>query len=124
MNVKNAISWFEIPVSDYERAINFYESVFDTRLQRESIDEVNYAIFSAEEPAVSGALIKADFQQPSEQGSLVYLNAEGVMDDVIERAQALGAKVYIPKTYIGDPGYIAHIGDSEGNKIALHSHAE
>ncbi len=124
MNVKNAINWFEIPVSDYERAINFYESVFDTRLQRESMDEVNYAIFPAEEPAVAGALIKADFQQPGEQGSLVYLNAEGVMDDVIERAQALGAKVYIPKTYIGDPGYIAHISDSEGNKIALHSHTE
>lgn len=121
MNVKNVINWFEIPVSDYERAINFYEEVFDIELKKEMMDGVELAIFPAEDAAIAGALMKSDFQQPGEQGSLVYLNVEGKMDEVINRAQKQGAKVYFPKTLIGDPGYIAHISDSEGNKIALHS---
>ena len=123
MTIQNVINWFEIPVSDYERAINFYETVLDIKLHRENMNDIDYALFSEEEPAVAGALIKADFQQPSEHGSLVYLNVEGNMDAVVERAKALGAKVFFPKTHIGDPGYIAHISDSEGNKIALHSHS-
>jgi len=124
MTLKNTINWFEIPVSDYERAINFYESMLDIKLARENMNDIDYALFPADEIAISGALIKADFQKPSEQGSLVYLNVEGMMDAAIERAQAQGSNVFFPKTHIGEPGYIAHISDSEGNKIALHSMAE
>ena len=121
MTIRHITNWFEIPVSDFERAINFYESMLGIKLKRESMGDIDYALFPADEPAVAGALIKADFQQPSEQGSLVYLNVEGMMDAVIERALAQGSKVFFPKTHLGEPGYIAHIGDSEGNKIALHS---
>ncbi len=121
MKLKNAINWFEIPVSDLERAIKFYEKVLDIQLKREKVDECELAIFPADEEAIAGALIKTDFLQPSEQGCLVYLNVEGMMDAVIERAQAQGSSVLLAKTHIGDPGYIAHINDSEGNKIALHS---
>jgi predicted enzyme related to lactoylglutathione lyase len=70
---------------------------------------------------VGGALIKADFLTPGEKGSVVYLNVEGMMDDVLQRAQAQGVKILFPKTHIGEPGYIAHIADSEGNRIGLHS---
>jgi uncharacterized protein len=124
MNIKNAINWFEIPVDDYQRAIDFYENVFDITLVREKMNDIDFAMFPADDEAVAGALVKAEFLQPGEQGSLVYLNVEGMMDRVIERAQAQGSNVFFPKTYIGEPGYIAHISDSEGNKIALHSHAE
>ncbi|VAW59923.1 hypothetical protein MNBD_GAMMA11-3376 [hydrothermal vent metagenome] len=124
MKLKNAINWFEIPVSDFERAIKFYEKVLDIQLKREKMDGINLAIFPADEEAIAGALVKVDFLQPGEQGCLVYLNVEGMMDGVIERAQSQGSSVFLAKTHIGDPGYIAHISDSEGNKIALHSHKE
>lgn len=119
--MKNAINWFEIPVNDFDRAIDFYEHILDTRLQRETMDGINMAIFPYSENTVSGALVKADFLTPSEQGSVVYLNAEGIMDDVLDRAQKKGSKTLLPKTAIGENGFIAHISDSEGNKIALHS---
>jgi predicted enzyme related to lactoylglutathione lyase len=48
---------------------------------------------------------------------------EGFMDQAIERATAEGSSLFYPKTPIGENGYIAHLSDSEGNKIALHSMA-
>lgn len=119
--MKNAINWFEIPVDDLQRATHFYESILDIKLQKESMDNVDMALFPMDETSVSGALAKADFMSPSDQGSIVYLNVEGIMDQVLERAEGLGSKVFFPKTSIGENGYIAHISDSQGNKIALHS---
>ena len=29
----NAVTWFEIPTTDFERATNFYESVLDVKLR-------------------------------------------------------------------------------------------
>ena len=121
MNLVNAVNWFEIPVSDYERAISFYEGMLDVALKRESMNDIDFAVFPADETAIAGALIKVDFQQPSEHGCLVYLNVEGKMDVAIERALAQGSIVFFPKTHIGENGYIAHISDSEGNKIGFHS---
>ncbi|HED33145.1 MAG TPA: VOC family protein [Gammaproteobacteria bacterium] len=124
MKLKNAINWFEIPVNNYERAIDFYETVLDIQLKREKMEDVDFAIFPADETAIAGALIKADFQKPDKQGCLVYLNAEGMMDEAIQRAKQKGGDVYMGKTSIGENGYIPHISDSEGNKIALHSMTE
>ncbi|VAW62526.1 hypothetical protein MNBD_GAMMA09-3759 [hydrothermal vent metagenome] len=124
MRLKNAINWFEIPVSNYERAIDFYEVVMDVQLKREKMGDIDLAIFPADEEGIAGALIKADFQKPDQKGCLVYLNAEGMLDEVMKRAMQKGGDVYMEKTGIGENGFIAHIGDSEGNKIALHSMTE
>jgi len=123
MTLKNAINWFEIPVDDYERAVEFYENILQLDLKREVMDGFDIAVFPADEAGVGGSLIKADFLKPSETGSVVYLNVEGMIDGVLQRAQAQGVAILFPKTHIGEPGYIAHIADSEGNRIGLHSMA-
>ncbi len=121
--VKNAINWFEIPVTDLDRAAEFYKYMMSTELERTSMDGMDLAIFPYDEKSVAGALIKADFLTPASSGSVVYLNAEGILDDAIARAEEKGASVVIPKTDIGEAGFIAHIIDSEGNKVGLHSMA-
>ncbi len=121
---KHAINWFEIPVTNLPRAIEFYQDILGIEFKQEQMDGVELAIFPADETGIAGALIKAEFLQPGDQGCLVYLNVEGMMDDVISKAQARGVNLFLEKTHIGEPGYIAHIGDSEGNKIALHSKTE
>ena len=121
---KNAINWFEIPVTDLPRAIEFYEHMLGCSLQQASMGGMDVAIFPYDEGAVSGNLVKDANLSPSDNGSIVYINANGILDAAIERASSKGAKVAVPKTHIGDPGYIAHIIDSEGNKIGLHSFTE
>jgi predicted enzyme related to lactoylglutathione lyase len=121
--MKNAINWFEIPVTDMPRAIDFYQNMLQVQLKQETMDGIEMAIFPYDDKNVSGCLVKADFLQPGDCGSLVYLNVEGFMDQAIERATAEGSSLLFPKTSIGENGYIAHLSDSEGNKIALHSMA-
>ena len=119
--IQNAINWFEIPVSDLDRAVKFYESVFEVSLHRDTMDVIELAVFPFQEGTVSGALIKCDFLQPSATGSLVYFNVNNKLDQTLVLAKENNAEIFLPKTDIGKNGIIAHIGDTEGNKIALHS---
>jgi predicted enzyme related to lactoylglutathione lyase len=56
-------------------------------------------------------------------GTLVYFTAHsGDLDNELGRVENAGGKVFQPKTLISDDvGYMAVIGDTEGNRIALHS---
>ncbi|MFK7994025.1 MAG: VOC family protein [Granulosicoccus sp.] len=118
---KNAINWFEIPVSDLARATNFYESLLQVTLSQESMNGMDMAIFPYSEGTVTGALVSAPFLSPSNIGSVVYLNAEGMFDEALARAVEHGAEVALPKMDIGPNGVIAHIIDTEGNRVGLHS---
>jgi predicted enzyme related to lactoylglutathione lyase len=52
---------------------------------------------------------------------MIYLNANGRLDDAIAAVMANGGKVIKPKHPIGPFGFRAVIIDSEGNRVALHS---
>jgi predicted enzyme related to lactoylglutathione lyase len=119
-NTKNAINWFEIPVADMERAVRFYEAVFATVLQREVFGGHDHAIFRAPEPAVAGALVKSPELQPSAAGARIYLDTRGELDACLARVPGAGGAVIVPKTDIGDPGFIAIVRDTEGNAVGLH----
>lgn len=118
----NPVFHFEIPVTDMERAIRFYETVFETSLSRESVDGHDMAFFprAADKPGASGALAKGDVYVPSKTGPIIYFDVADI-DAVLERATRRGAKVLYPKKHIGDAGYVAEIEDSEGNRIALNA---
>lgn len=51
-------------------------------------------------------------------GRLVYCEDVG---NELGRVEHSGGKVLMPKTSIGENGFIAHFMDTEGNRIGLHS---
>lgn len=53
--VGNAV-WFEIPSSNFERAVKFYEAVFQVTLRREKIGG-DLAVFPGGEDSVNGAVV-------------------------------------------------------------------
>jgi predicted enzyme related to lactoylglutathione lyase len=116
----NPALYFEIPVSDMQRAINFYERVFGFDFELEDIHGNQMALmpFDIDGSGISGALAKGEIYQPSQQGTLIYLRTESI-DNTLERAELLGAKVLFPKTKAGEYSYVAEIEDSEGNRIGL-----
>ncbi len=116
----NVVNWFEIPTANLDRAVAFYESMLGTRLKREVFGGTPHAMFLGEENA-AGALIQDAKRKPSLEGSLVYLNARKDIDGCIDRAAKAGGRVVLPKTDIGDPGFIAIVADTEGNHVALHT---
>lgn len=124
--MKNAISWFEIPTTDIERAQKFYEAIFQIKLAPLETDNFKMRMFPLDDPmnGVGGTLVKTDgFHIPSAtDGPLIYLNGNPDVQIILDRIEAAGGKITVPKTNISDEyGYMAVFIDTEGNRIALHS---
>ncbi len=117
------VGWFEIPVTNMERAVAFYESVFNSKIAVQDFGGVVMGWFpnAVDAPGASGSLIKNEAYIPSEKGSLVYFSSEDVQIE-LDRVDAAGGTVRQGKTQISpEHGFMAVIIDSEGNRIALHS---
>ena len=112
-------TYFEIPVTDLDRAQRFYADVLGYSLEREEIDGYAMAVFpDSEGSAANGALACGDVYVPTKQGSLVYLNVPSI-DAVLERVAALGRTPLLGKQEADGHGFIAEIEDSEGNRVGL-----
>lgn len=116
----NLVHYFEIPVSDLDRATIYYERVLGIKMERATIDGYEMALFPYVEgqPGSSGALAKGDVYVPSRNGPILYFTVADI-DAALARAQAAGSKILFPKKDIGDAGYVAEVEDSEGNRLAL-----
>ena len=119
---KDAVNWFELYVTDFNRAKRFYESALQTSLQECEMESCRMGMFSFDNASgVGGAITKMDGVSPGAGGTLVYLNVEGDLDGVLMRIPSAGGSVVKPRTPIGEHGFIAVIKDSEGNAVGLHS---
>jgi uncharacterized protein len=116
----STISWFEIPTSDFPRAIRFYETIFASPLQHLA-DWPNLAIFPYQRPGVSGALAIGEGHRPSPDGVVIYLVCDGRIDEVLGRVAGAGGKIVEPKNHLPGVGWVAQILDSEGNRVGLHA---
>ena len=122
----NMVGWFEIPVTNMERAMKFYETIMDIKLSRNQMGPLDMAWFPWVEDGkgASGSLVyHPDHYKPSMDGTLVYLTTQtGDLQDELARVEKAGGKVIQPKTLIAEGyGYMAIFIDTEGNRMALHS---
>lgn len=125
MKKLNPIGWFEIPVSDLDRAERFYQNVFRVTLARQP--EQNGIIMSwfpmeQDAPGATGSLVLSNYYQAAgdRTGVVVYFTAPD-LDEALLRVEAEGGSVLVPKKDIGEYGLIAWVKDTEGNTIALHA---
>jgi uncharacterized protein len=127
MEIKhNVVGWFEIPVNDMERAIRFYETVFEMKFTRQQMGGEDMAFFPWVENSVGagGSLVHhPEHYKPSSDGVVVYFTAfSGDVSIELGRVEIAGGTVLLTKTLIApEIGYMALFLDTEGNRIALHS---
>jgi predicted enzyme related to lactoylglutathione lyase len=124
--MKDAISWFEIGTTDLDRATQFYETIFNVKLNPLDLDNIKMRMFPLDDmmTGVGGALVySGGFHKPSAtDGPLIYLNGNPDVQIILDRVEAAGGKIMVPKTQISEEyGYMAVIIDTEGNRIGLHS---
>lgn len=125
--MQHSISWFEIHTENLDRAATFYQSILHIALIPMNMPGMQMRLFPIDNmmEGVTGVLIKTEdgFHKPSStHGPLIYLNANGVMVEILERVETAGGKVLQDRMQISpEHGYMAIILDSEGNRIAFHS---
>ena len=122
------VGWFEIPVLDMDRAVKFYNKVFQIEINKQQFGPTAMGWFpfptDSEAKGSGGSLIhNPEHYKPSEEGSLVYFTSHsGDINDELSRIEAAGGEILKPKTRISeDHGYMALFKDTEGNRVALHS---
>ncbi len=109
--------WFEMPVTDLDKAIAFYEAVFLTSLEKVKMEPNDIAMFPVEEGGRAGHLYPG---KPAARGTgaTVHLACPDTLEDTMERLTKSGGEV------VSDPiaipaGRFAYCLDPDGNSIGL-----
>lgn len=120
----NPILHVEIPASDLDRAIAFYQHWLQVVMDEPILlhdCRMAYLPFSDEAEGASMALVHGADYRPSEQGARIYIGVDD-LDASLARALQGGAELRFGPADAGD-WRVAEIRDSEGNRIALQARA-
>ncbi len=122
MKNANPVGWFDIYVSDLERAKKFYSTVFNTQLVDLPIEFGKQSLFpfDQESPNISGALVEKVDMTANGNSTVIYFETEDCTAEE-SRIEKSGGKIIQPKMNIGEFGFISIFIDSEGNTVGLHS---
>jgi predicted enzyme related to lactoylglutathione lyase len=114
-----AITWFQIPTADLDRAAAFYAAILEEPMNVIDFQGARIAIFPYEPPGVGGCLVTD--AHPTPHGTLVFLNVDGRLDRVLALVEGAGGRIAAPKELLEGVGWVAQIVDSEGNRVGLHA---
>ena len=124
MTKMNAVAWFDIYVNDLDRAVAFYETVLDQKLEAmgDPTGETQMMSFPADMSAygAAGALTKSEHASPGTGGTVIYFSSQDVAVEEGRVAKA-GGKVIRPRFSIGEFGWVSLCQDTEGNVFGLNS---
>ncbi len=123
----NLVNWFEIPVTDMNRAKAFYDKVFDISVTIQDFEgtKMGWFPFDSEKPGISGSLVQHQSNKPSEtDGPVIYFSSNDI-ESTLNKVETNGGKVMQTKTEISpEIGYMGVFIDCEGNRISLYTNAQ
>ena len=120
--MKNAINWVEIPVKNFDQAKSFYETILGATMQPMEAMGMKMAFFPFDmKEGIGGGIMLGPGYEPSDKGTLAYLNGGDDLSAILSRVEKAGGKILLPKMAIGANGFMAHFLDCEGNRVGLHS---
>lgn len=116
------LSLFEIPATDISRAIKFYENILEIKIEHMAMPGMEMGILPYENQTVHGVIMKDGESKPSATGVTIYLNAGNDLQSALDKVEANGGKIILPKTaHADESGFFALFLDSEGNRMGLNS---
>lgn len=117
---ENFTVWSEIPATDVDRAIAFYNKVFDLELQKDTSGPNPMAMFPTSNPAGVAGHIYPGKPAASGDGPTVHFACPDKLEDALARVSDAGGKVLSDAISI-PAGRFAYCLDSEGNSIGVFS---
>jgi len=120
--MKNLVSIIEIPATDFQRAVSFYQTILNVTIEEVDMAGTQMGILPGDGETVNVVLVKGSDYIPTTEGAVVYLNSGEDLNPMLDRIAQNGGKVIVPKTEISpEMGFFALFIDTEGNKLGLHS---
>ncbi|MDD0813841.1 VOC family protein [Curvibacter sp. HBC28] len=119
----SALNWFEIPCADLDRAQAFYEAVLARPLHREDFGGGPMAVFPHDKPQPGGCLVAGPQRcVAADAGVRLYLDCAPSLDAAVARVASAGGAVLDACIELPHGiGFIAHVRDTEGNTVGLHT---
>lgn len=121
--MKHNIAWFDVPVTDLDRAIRFYSAVLGSAVTKEQTGSVPIGTLPTPDGQKMGCLV-AGAARPSLDGVMLWFDVEGRLQEAVAAAEANGGRILGAVHAIGGYGFRAEVRDSEGNRIALYSSSD
>lgn len=115
--------WMEIPVTDMDRSISFYNEVLKTELKKDEAGPNPMAIFPTKDGSGVAGHLYPGKPAPEGQGSTIHLASPDALEVALERVKEAGGKV------LSDPisipvGRFAYCSDPDGNSIGLFTYGD
>ena len=108
---------FEIPADDPERAIQFYEKVFNWKIEKWE-GPIEYWLITTgpeDQPGIDGGLGRREDPATGVENTIDVKD----LDASVAEVEKHGGKVTRPKMAVPGVGWMAYIKDTEGNVFGL-----
>ena len=123
MTEKCPIGWFEIFVSDVEKAKDFYGDLFGWEYKLAEGGQSEYWTIFTGENSIGGGFMKKTSSEQGSQGVVFYIEVNDI-EATLNSAVEKGGKIETAKTLISPTsGYFALLRDLDNNIIGLWSEA-
>src|SRR3970040_154856 len=97
----NQIVWCDIPVLNLDRAIKFYSALLGAEVKKQEVLGIIVGILPHQDGEAGDCLFTSDGEKPTDKGVMIYLNANGRLDDALAGVAINGGKVIQSKHAIG-----------------------
>ena len=114
---------FEIQASEPQRLIDFYSGLFEWKFNK--WDGGDYWLINTGpdgEPGINGGLLPRRGDVPKDMAAMNAFVITVDVDDIdtmLERSQADGALVAVPKMAVPGVGWLAYVKDPDGNIFGM-----
>lgn len=136
--IQGQVVWFEIPVTDLERAILFYTKILSIKIEKKNFLDKEHGVFNCDRETTKGVLVIKENYNPG-SGIILFFYVVNLSES-LAKVEKYGGKVLVEKTLIkqktsgsylaissnlidGKIGYFSEFLDCEGNRICLYSNS-
>lgn len=120
--MKNKVAFFEIPASDFKTAKEFYETVFDWKVDLcgdEGAMAFTTAVDKDYNPTEPGGINGGFYRRKSRTDQPSCGVETESIDETLKVIEKAGGKTVTPKHSIDEWGFMADFADPEGNVLTL-----
>lgn len=112
---------FEVHAADPERAVAYYQNLFDWKFTKWEGPMPYWVIKTGEGPGIDGGLVPRRGSVTPDAPVIAYVCTVSVaaLDDSLAKAVSLGGTLALPKQAIPGIGWLAYAKDSEGNIFGM-----